>query len=93
DVLLQHKAIQTRRWLNALIPELKSKGFTILAVLDPPMHPPQDVRAVTDLFDGEFNIYEKEPEEAAAKLLRIRKLYNQDYLKTALNLHKEKLLT
>ncbi|UCC28009.1 MAG: hypothetical protein JSW29_00725, partial [Candidatus Bathyarchaeota archaeon] len=60
DVLLQHKAIQTRRWLNALIPELKSKGFTILAVLDPPMHPPQDVRAVTDLFDGEFNIYEKE---------------------------------
>jgi hypothetical protein len=30
DVLLQHETVQTRRWLNALISELKSKGFTTL---------------------------------------------------------------
>ena len=29
DVLLQHHAINTRRWLSALLPTLKSKGFTI----------------------------------------------------------------
>ncbi len=35
DILLQHQTVQTRRWLSALIPELKSKGFTTLAVIDP----------------------------------------------------------
>ncbi|MFB0566961.1 MAG: tetratricopeptide repeat protein, partial [Candidatus Bathyarchaeia archaeon] len=39
DVLLQHHAVQTRRWLTGLLPELKSKGFTTLAVMNPHMHP------------------------------------------------------
>jgi len=60
DVLLQHHAVHTRRWLNALIPELKSKGFTTLAVMDPWMHTSQEVRAVLDLFEGEINIYRKD---------------------------------
>ena len=56
DVLLQHNTVQTRRWLNALIPKLKSEGFTTLAIMDVGMHSPQEVRAVLDLFEGEMSI-------------------------------------
>jgi CBS domain-containing protein len=76
DVLLQHGAVQTRRWLGALIPELRSKGFTNLAVIDPMMHPRQEVRAILGLFDGEINIYEKGSE----RFLKIKKMSNQKYL-------------
>jgi hypothetical protein len=41
DALLQHHAVSTRRWLSALLPTLKFKGFTTLAVFDPHMLPPQ----------------------------------------------------
>jgi KaiC/GvpD/RAD55 family RecA-like ATPase len=87
DVLLQHQTVQTRRWLNALIPKLKSKGFTTLAVMDPGMHSPQEVRGVLDLFEGEINIYEKQTEQGFEKLLRIRKMINQEYSKKELNFH------
>ncbi len=86
DVLLQHRAVQTRRWLNALIPELRSRGFTILAVMDPGMHSPQEVRAVLDLFEGEINIYEKETEKGSEKSLKIKKMINQKYSKSELPL-------
>ena len=91
DVLLQHHAVQTRRWLAALIPELKSRGFTILGVMDPQMHPKQEVRAVLDLFEGEINIYEKETKTGTQKYLKIKKMTNQEYLESELPLQKEKL--
>jgi tetratricopeptide (TPR) repeat protein/KaiC/GvpD/RAD55 family RecA-like ATPase len=91
DVLLQHHAVPTRRWLNALIPELKSKGFTTLAIMDPEMHPPQEVRAVLDLFEGEFKIYEKQTRKGLEKFLKIKKMLNQKYLENELHLKKEKL--
>jgi len=91
DVLLQHHAVQTRRWLNGLIPELKSKGFTTLAIMDPEMHPPQEVRAVLDLFEGEINIYDKETKKGPRKFLKIKKMLNQKYLESELHLKKEKL--
>jgi len=91
DVLLQHHAVQTRRWLNGLIPELKSKGFTTLAIMDSEMHPPQEVRAVLDLFEGEFNIYEKRTRKGLEKFLKIKKMLNQKYLENELHLKKEKL--
>ncbi len=75
DILLQHQALQTRRWLNGLLPELRSKGFTVLAVMDPGMHSQQDVRAVLDLFDGEINIYEKEK----VGFIRIKRMTEQEY--------------
>ncbi len=87
DVLLQHHAVQTRRWLNALIPELKSRGFTTLAVMDPGMHSPQEVRAILGLFEGEINIYKKK----TRKFLKIEKMTNQKYLDSELPLRKEKL--
>jgi len=82
DVLLQHHAVSTRRWLNAFIPKLKSKGFTTLAVLNHQMHPSEEVQAILDLFEGEINLYEKETE----KFLKIKKMYNQKYSKNELRL-------
>ena len=87
DVLLQHHTVQTRRWLNALIPELKSKGFTTLAVMDSEIHPQQEVRALVGLFDGEINIYKK----GAEKFLKIEKMTSQKYSKSELPLQEEKL--
>jgi KaiC/GvpD/RAD55 family RecA-like ATPase len=89
DILLQHRAAQTRRWLSGLITELRSTGFTILALMNPYMHPAEDVQAVLDLFDGEMEVYES----ANQKFLRIRRMYEQDYIENELPLRRNKLLT
>jgi tetratricopeptide (TPR) repeat protein len=88
DVLLQHHAVETRRWLSALITKLKSEDFTTLAVMDPEMHSPQEVRAVLDLFEGEISIYEKQTEKSAGKFLKIRRMSDQKYLEDELLLTK-----
>jgi tetratricopeptide (TPR) repeat protein/KaiC/GvpD/RAD55 family RecA-like ATPase len=80
DVLLQHHAVQTRRWLTALMTELKSAGFTTLATMNPQMHPQQELQAILDLFEGEINIYEKGPK----RYLKIKKMSNHRYLKNGL---------
>jgi predicted ATPase/KaiC/GvpD/RAD55 family RecA-like ATPase len=85
DVLLQHHAVQTRRWLTALMTELRSNGFTALAIVDPQMHPPEELHAILGLFDGEINIYEK----GAEQFLKIKRMSNQKYLKDELLLKKE----
>jgi tetratricopeptide (TPR) repeat protein len=89
DVLLQHHAVETRRWLSALITKLKSEGFTTLAAMDPEMHSPQDARAILDVFDGEININEKETERGLERCLKIKKMSNQKYLNDELPLKKE----
>jgi len=88
DVLLQHKALQTRRWLSGLLTELRSKGFIILAVMDPGMHSLQEVRAVLDLFDGEISIYGKKDNLHVHRFLRIRRMTDQEYLESELPLSK-----
>jgi TolB-like protein len=88
DILLQHHAVPARRWLAGLIPELQSEGFTILAIMDPEMHPPQEVRAVLDLFDGEISVREKETEKGSAKFLKIQKMSGQKYLEDEVILKK-----
>ena len=80
DVLLQHHAVQTRKWLSGLIPELKSKGFTTLAVINPYMHASEEVQAVVGLFDGEISLYERESSEGLEKFLRVRKMHDQRYV-------------
>jgi tetratricopeptide (TPR) repeat protein/KaiC/GvpD/RAD55 family RecA-like ATPase len=89
DVLLQHHAVQTRRWLTGLIPELQSEGFTTLAVIDPEIHPPEEVRAISGLFEGEVSLYEKETEKGLERFLKIKKMSNQKYLENELLLKKE----
>jgi tetratricopeptide (TPR) repeat protein/KaiC/GvpD/RAD55 family RecA-like ATPase len=81
DALLQHHALNTRRWLSALLPTLKLKGFTILAVVDPSMHPSEELQAVLGLFDGEISIYEKETGKGSARFLKVKRLSNQKYSK------------
>jgi KaiC/GvpD/RAD55 family RecA-like ATPase/tetratricopeptide (TPR) repeat protein len=91
DVLLQHHAVITRKWLSSLLANLKSKGFTVLAVINPQMHPQEEAQAILGLFDGEIRISEKEATKGRAKVLQIRRLHNQKYLEDELMLTKEKL--
>ncbi len=91
DVLLQHHAVTTRRWLTGLIPHLRSRGFTTLAVMNPQMHSPEEVQAILGLFEGEVNIYEKETKMGLEKFLKVEKMYNQRYLESELYLRKERL--
>jgi KaiC/GvpD/RAD55 family RecA-like ATPase len=87
DVLLEHHAIQTRKWLSGLIPELRSVGFTTLAVMNPLMHSSEETHAILDLFEGEISVCEEE----GNRILAIRKMYGQRYLNSKLTLRKEKL--
>ncbi|MCW4052015.1 MAG: hypothetical protein NWE78_02245 [Candidatus Bathyarchaeota archaeon] len=91
DVLLQHRAKETRRWLGGVLSEFKANGFTILATLNPQMHSFADAQAVLDLFDGEIGIYEKETENGQERHLRIRRMHDQEYLETDLPLKKADL--
>jgi adenylate cyclase len=89
DVLLQHHTVQTRRWLAGLIPELKSEGFTTLAVMDSRIHAPEELYAIVGLFDGEINIRERETEKGTGRYLKIKKMSGQKYLEDELPLKKE----
>ena len=89
DILLQHHAVQTRKWIAGLIPELKSAGFTALAVIDSRIHPPEELYAIVGLFDGEINISERETEKGTGRFLKIQKMSGQKYLEDELLLKKE----
>ncbi len=91
DVLLQHQAVTTKRWLTELISELRARKFTTLAVVNPLMHPLQDVQAILGLFEGEIAIYDEKTKGRSQKFLKIKRLYNQKYLDTPLPLKKETL--
>ena len=91
DVLLQHHAVSTRRWLTALIPKLRSWGFATLAIMNPHMHLPQEVEAILDLFQGEISLYRRKTEKGFRRFLRIEKMHNRDYFEKELTLKKEKL--
>ena len=91
DVLLQHHSMIARKWLSSLLPNLKNKGFTTFAVIDPNMHSVEDAQAIVGLFDGEIRISEKESTTGIEKVLRIQRLHNQKYLENELTLNKEAL--
>ena len=76
-------------WLAGMLANLKSKGFTILAVVDPQMHPPEELHAVLGVFDGELRVSEKETPEGIKQTLRIRKLINQKYQEDEIVLSKK----
>lgn len=91
DVLLQHHAASIRRWLAALVPELKSRDFTMLAVMNPHMHASEEVQAILGLFDGEISLYEKETRRGSEKFLRVKRMYNQRYLDSELLIRKDRI--
>jgi hypothetical protein len=67
--LITHKAEATRRWISELIAEMWSKGFAKLAVIDPSIHPSDQVNAVINLFDGEIKIKETEDRTECKKTI------------------------
>lgn len=91
DVLLQHHAVTTRRWLAGLIPDLRSRGFITLAVMNPYMHSSEEVHSILSLFEGEISIYEKETRKGSEKFLKVKKMYNHRYSENELPLRKDRL--
>ncbi len=90
DVLLQHGAVVTRKWLSNLLPLLKSKGLTTLILIDYGMHRPEELQAVVSLFDGQVKIIQKETEIGTKKFLRVERLSGKRFLEDELQLTKEK---
>ena len=88
DVLVEYRVRTTRKWLAELTTDLISKGFTILAVVNPQMHTPEEHSSVLDLFDGEISLTQTEDPLECKKSIRIRKLRNQDYIKNPICLTK-----
>jgi KaiC/GvpD/RAD55 family RecA-like ATPase len=91
DVLLQHKALMTRKWLDGFIGKRKTEGFTIIGVLNPLISSQQDTQTIMDLFDGIIEIYERELKERARRFLIVKKLYGRRYVDSELMLDKDKL--
>ena len=84
DVLLDYGSRETRKWISELIADLGSKGFTMLAVIDPLMHTSEELHAILGLFDGEISlIITKDPMECKTSI-RVEKLRNQDYIKNSI---------
>jgi tetratricopeptide (TPR) repeat protein len=81
DVLVKHGTNTTREWISSLITDLGAKGFTILAVMDPEMHPSDQSKAVLNLFDGEISIIQSDDPLDRRKSIMVKKLRNQDYIK------------
>jgi tetratricopeptide (TPR) repeat protein/KaiC/GvpD/RAD55 family RecA-like ATPase len=80
QVLLEHHAVITRKWLSGLLQDLKSKGFTIMAVINPLMHSKDEVEAILSVFDGEISLDKKESAEGVHCALRVQWLSGQDYI-------------
>ena len=57
------------------------KGFTILAMIDPEMHPSDQAKAVFNLFDGEISITQSDDPLDCKKSIQVKKLRGQDYIK------------
>jgi hypothetical protein len=72
DVLLRHKALQTRKWLSELLDKFRAKNITTLVVLNPFMHAPEEVQAIVDLFNGNIELIEKQVEGQVRKTLVIK---------------------
>jgi hypothetical protein len=81
DVLVKHGVNTTREWISGLITNLGAKGFTMLAVMNPAMHPSDQATAVIDLFDGEISILQSDDPLDCKKSIHVKKLRNQDYIK------------
>jgi len=91
DVLLEHKALTTRKWLDDFIARRKSEGFTILATLNPLISSAQENQTIIDLFDGVLDIYEKELQGRSRRVLIVKKMYERKYMEAELVLDKDKL--
>ena len=81
DVLVDYGLKATRKWIAELTTDLVSKNFTVLAVMNPGMHPSDQATGIIDLFDGEISLIQSQDPYECKKSLQIKKLRNQDYIK------------
>jgi KaiC/GvpD/RAD55 family RecA-like ATPase len=81
EVLEDYGSKTTRKWISDLITNYGSKGFTMLAVMNPTMHTSDQATAVLDLFDGEISIIQSDDPLDCKKSIHVKKLRNQDYIK------------
>ena len=81
DILVNQGIKTTREWISGLITDLGAKGFTMLAVMNPTMHLPNEANAVLDLFDGEISIIQSDDPLDCKKSILVKKIRNQDYIK------------
>ncbi len=86
DVLLQYGSVKTRKWLTDIMSMLMYDRFTILAIINPKIHPTEDVQALIDLFDGEIIINEIESTEGSERRLKIKRMNKQKYLNNEITL-------
>jgi archaellum biogenesis ATPase FlaH len=93
DILLQYKALTTRKWLTEFIAKRKSAGFTVVATLNPYLAKEDVQAAVLDLFDGVLEIYEKKLKEKSRRFLTVKKLYGRKYSQKDIMLDADKLWT
>jgi len=91
DVLLENKALTTRKWLSDSILKRKAEGFTILGILNPEVASKQDSHTIIEIFDGIIEIYEKELRERARRFLIVKKMFGRRYSENELMLDKNKL--
>jgi KaiC/GvpD/RAD55 family RecA-like ATPase len=91
DILLEHKALTTRKWLDAFIAKRKGEGFTILAALNPRIASEQETQTVMDLFDGIIEIREKQENERFRRFLIVKKMYGRKYVDSEVPLDKDRL--
>jgi archaellum biogenesis ATPase FlaH len=65
-----------------------SKGFTILATLNPSMHNTEEAHAIMDVFDGHMDVHETVVANRPKKVLRIKRLLRQRYRDEEITLSK-----
>jgi len=91
DVLLTNKSVNTRKWLRETISKFKSKNFTVLAILNPLMHPNEETQALFDLFEGKIDITEREENGEDKIILKVKRLDGVNYSSKAVHLIREDL--
>jgi len=62
----------------------RAKDSPLSQVIDLEMHPQEEVRAISGLFEGEVSLYEKETDKDLERFLRIKRMSNQKYLEDEL---------
>jgi len=92
DVLLSRRAVVTRSWLWDLIVRMKARGFTVLAVLNPGMHPPEDVQAMLELFDGHISIGDRPSDSGPRRSITVRMMYACEYDSAEVELDRDVLM-
>jgi KaiC/GvpD/RAD55 family RecA-like ATPase len=91
DILLEHKGLTTRKWLDDFVAKRKADNFTIFGTLNPLVVSEQERQTIMDLFDGIIEIYEKEQTGRPKRYVIVRKMYARKYKDTAIELERDSL--